>query len=145
MKKAVFLLMIVSCLSVSSCVTYNSLSDELNEGLSYYYDYDELIDNLSKVEIVALHETKGVGEITVLKTLSYEESKELLYNFSKIKHTEVVPIIGGPSAQSGTSIRVLYSDDTNEIYSRNGATDRLFGRCSSEEEFDNLIAKYLDE
>lgn len=144
MKKVCCLLVAISCLLLSSCVTYNSLSDEINERLSYYYDYDELIENLSKVEIVALHETKGIAEITVLKTFSYEESSELLYDFSKIKQTEVVPIIGGPTGQSGTSIRVWYLDGTNEIYSRDGATDRLYGRCSSEEDFDNLINKYLN-
>jgi len=141
MKKVIFLLMIVSCLSLSSCEIYNSLSNELNKMLNYYYDYDELIENLSNVEIVELNKTL-YGDIIVLKSLSYEESLELLYDFSKIEHHNF--LLGDPPVQTGISIRVWYLDGTNEVYSNAGATVSIWSWCS-EEEFDNLIAKYLDE
>ena len=142
MKKVCCLLVAISCLLLSSCLTYNDIFDKSKERYEYY-DYNELIDGLSKVEIVELPRF-SYEETVVLKELSYEESLEFLYDYSQIKQYYVVPIIGDPPQPSGVSIKIWYSDGTYDLYSKISSTASLWTQCYNGEDFDNLINKYLN-
>ena len=108
----------------------------------FYFEYNELAENLEKAEIVYVEDFiyGGTGKITVVKTLEYDEALAAINDLSKIQY--ISPLFGSPPVPDGYCLRLWYKDGTSEIYGAGGTTARWAWCLDSREKFDKLIEKY---
>ena len=126
-----------SCFSVDNFI--NLFINE--EDIAFYFDYNELAENVEKAEIVYVENFSygGSGTIIVEKTLNHETTLMLIEDFSKIQY--ISPVFGSPPEPNGYCIRLWYKDGTYEIYGVDGTTAR-WAWCTDSEQFYGLIEKY---
>ena len=105
----------------------------------YYFSYDELKNNVERVEIVEIEEW-DLENLVVLKSLDEEESDLILKELSEIKYTF---LWGDPPAPNGICLRFYYINGTEEVIGRRGTSKNGNIACS-ETEFMEMIEKFLD-
>jgi len=152
--KKIVVLVLCCCLlfSLTGCV--GSSWDEIVSLYTldyFYFEYDELVNNVEKAEIVNLNVNYSYGtkcdkidetRVEILKTFDYDTTLELLYDLSQIEYNDG-PIIGSQLPTfGGDCIRVWYLDGSYDIYDY-GTTTVVWGQCNRED-FNNLIAKYME-
>ena len=104
----------------------------------YYFSYDELKNNVERVEIVEVPEG-NLQSITTLKSLDEEESDLILKELSEIRYTY---IWNDPPRPSGICLRLYNIDGTEDVIGIYGTTiDRV--HCS-ESEFMEMIEQFVD-
>ena len=125
-----------------------------NSTNSYYYDQDELLNEVASVEF--LYAPIGTDEeFDVLGTLSGEQDDTLLVELSKIEFKEygflscVEPVEFG-----GMAIKLVYEDNSSEIIcmamtkyydSEGNETDKKWKNClEALEEWKELFAPYVE-
>ena len=118
---------------------------------SYFYDYEELKNNVVKIEIVEvdyLHWEKY--EIELIKELNSEETDKLLSELSKI---EFIYPFGSPYELRGICIYIQYNNNEFELlswrgtvfYDENGNNRGRFHRICSEEEWEALLSEFIND
>ena len=151
MKKAIQIVLVIilvlaivpTIIGVSCLVAY--ISDLASgEDTVFYFEYDELVKNLEKAEIVYVEDFSygGTGKITVVKTLEYDEALAAIKDLSKIQY--ISPLFGNPPVPDGYCLRLWYKDGTNQIYGASGTTARWAWCVDNREKFDVMINKYID-
>lgn len=104
----------------------------------YYFSYDELKNNVERVEIVEIEEW-DLKNLVVLKSLDEEESDLILKELSEIRYTY---IWNDPPRPSGICLRLYNIDGTEDVIGIYGTTiDRV--HCS-ESEFMEMIEQFVD-
>ena len=104
----------------------------------YYFSYDELKNNVERVEIVEIEEW-DLKNLVVLKSLDEEESDLILKELSEIRYTF---LWGDPPEPNGICLKLYNADGTEDIISSFGTT---VGKVScSESEFMEMIERFLD-
>ncbi len=128
MKKALSFILILMVIISTGCTSCRK---------SVYYNYDEMIEKVVKVEIVEVSNTKG-DKTKVLKTLDESLIDDFLYDLCQIEF--VVP--WGRGSLGGTSFCVYYNDVEYEII--NYSYNRINGVLTTcdREEFEALVNKY---
>ena len=101
--------------------------------LEHYYDYNDLIENVEKVEIINITD----GRKEVLKALSEEEMEEFFQDLSEIKYTTIA--YGSKPEVSGIAVELYYKNGETEVF--NWA--RRTSTCNKYE-FAKMLEKYLD-
>ena len=125
------------------CATAWLIIDINEQKAGFTFSYDELVDNIEKVEIVYVENYSSGDDkkIEVIKTLDYETSLLLIKDFSEVKY---ISPFGTPPEPYGECIRLWYKDGNYEIYCSNGTSERI-AWCYGEEEiqkFEQIISKY---
>ena len=105
----------------------------------YYFSYDELKNNVERVEIV---EVPGgnLQSITTLKSLDEEESDLILKELSEIQY---MFCWGDPPSPNGICLNLYYADGTEEVIGWCGTSQNRNIECS-ESEFMGMIEQFLD-
>ena len=110
------------------------------EAFIHQYDYDDISENLTKAEIVFYERD---GSISVIyKSLEYDESLNLLNDYSQLYFDAEIPLVGGPAPHYGKSIRAYYKDGSCRIFTMMGETTQSWAHCN-EDEYLKIIDKYL--
>ncbi len=127
-----------SCFRIDNFI--NCFIDE--KDFAFYFEYNELAENVDKAEIVYVEDFSygGTGTIIVEKTLDYETTLMLIEDLSKIQY--ISPVFGSPPEPNGYCIRLWYKDGTYEIYGVDGTTARWAWCIDNSEQFYELIEKY---
>lgn len=129
MKKLFVSILVVLCFLLIGCNT------DCYERV--YYNYDEMIAKVVKVEVVEVSYEKG-DKTAVLKTLDESEIDDFIYDLCQIEF--FVP--WGYPPLAGTSFCVYYNDiDYEIINSSHNRINGLLTRCDRNE-FEALINKY---
>ena len=103
-----------------------------------YFSYDELKNNVERVEIVEV--STDSQSITILKSLDEEESDLILKELSEIRYTYIWN--DPPDIPSGICLRLYNIDGTVDLIGIYGTTiDRI---CCSELEFMEMIEQFVD-
>ena len=103
-----------------------------------YFSYDELKNNVERVEIVEV--PTDSQSITILKSLDEEESDLILKELSEIRYTYIWN--DPPDIPSGICLRLYNIDGTVDLIGIYGTTiDRI---CCSESEFMEMIEQFVD-
>jgi len=105
----------------------------------HYYDYKDISDNLTKAEIVFYEYDGSVSAI--IKSLEYDESLDLLYDYSQLYFKEDMPVYGGPKSHYGKAIRAFYTDESCRIFTVRGEITQSWAICD-ETEYLSIIDKY---
>ena len=142
---------LISCLTVLFLLTSCEEIVDLFKTEEFYYDFDEISQNVEKVELIKLagavhfNEIKDLkeSEIQILKTLDYDKTLELLKDVSSFKYVDGPFVYNGPVYFDERCVRVWYLDGTFEIYSSR-ITSLKWGRTSYPE-FQEMLDKYLQE
>ena len=105
----------------------------------YYFSYDELKNNVERVEIVEIP-GGDLKKMNVLKSLDEEESDLILKELSEIRYTYIWN--DPPDIPSGICLRLYNIDGTVDLIGLYGTTiDRI---CCSESEFMEMIEQFVD-
>ena len=124
---------------------------------SFYYDYEEMKDEIEKIEIINIHQYDGTlypdkdKDCDLLKILIGEEKDELLLDLSKIKITF---FHGSPNySPVGLCLKLYYEDQTYGFmnhytffkFNKDG-TKYVYSKNAHalEEEFNNLLSKFIE-
>ncbi len=156
MKKIIALLCCFAFLFVlTSCDNdfVNSVVDAVI-GHTFYYEYDEISQNVEKAEIINLTadytyssaftiDKIDESDVEILKTLDYEKTLELLQDFCQIEYAEGPFVYNGLPIFDEICIRVWYSDGTGDLYS-SSITTLAWGSCGWKD-FRDLTNKYLEQ
>ena len=156
MKKIIALLCCFTFLFVlTSCDNdfANSVVDAVI-GHTFYYEYDEISQNVEKAEIINLTadytyssaftiDKIDESDVEILKTLDYEKTLELLQDFCQIEYAEGPFVYKGLPIFDEICIRVWYSDGTGDLYS-SSITTLAWGSCGWKD-FRDLTNKYLEQ
>ena len=106
---------------------------------SRYFSYDELKNNVERVEIVEIP-GGDLKKMNVLKSLDEEESDLILKELSEIRYTYIWN--DPPDIPSGICLRLYNIDGTVDLIGIYGTTiDRI---CCSESEFMEMIEQFVD-
>lgn len=164
MKKAI----ISTILTIFLIFTY-CLMSACDPG-SYAFDYDELKENIVKIEFINydVSETKEVrkveeilnfdeSKVEVLKVLEEEECDAFLVDLSEIHFQIRDSLTRYCTSAKGTSIRLVYEDNKFLIigfsdwtsnfvteFNSDGTPTDLILRFTGPSEFDALVDKYLN-
>ena len=150
--KRIFVLLIAFCLilAITSCASIKRSIAKYEE--PFYFDYAEIIEDMSYVEIVEMTYDKNSDSVQseCLKKLSYEESLSFLSDFCKISYCKRFPFFGGPERPTnGTCFKVWYNYEAEkdaaeyEIFSYSSTSLTWYASCSKEQ-YNSLISQYLD-
>ena len=108
------------------------------------FPFHQEVAEITSVEIVEAQSSK---EFTVKCSVSSDEIDDFIVKLQKIKFGKS---IGDPISIHGNAIKITYANDDYEIithfaseYVENDVAYLLFVYCD-EEEFNDLISKYLD-
>ena len=153
MKKIIALLCCFAFLFVlTSCDSdfVNSVVDFI--GHTFYYEYDEISQNVEKAEIIKLTadysyfsiDRVDESDVEILKTLDYEKTLEILQDFSQIEYADGLFVYNGPPSFDEICIRVWYLDGTFDIYC-SSITTLAWGNCADIQDYYKLIDKYLEQ
>ena len=149
MKKVIVSL---SCFAVLFLLTSCEAFVDVFKIERFYYDFDEISQNVEKAEIIKLPhsdvfydeiEDLEESEIEILKTLSYDETLELLKDLSQIQYTDGPFVYNGPPRIDEKCVRVWYLDGTFEIFS--GEITTLEWGSADHREYIKLLNKYLEQ
>ena len=118
---------------------------------TFYYEFEEISQNVERAEIIKLAEDVHLSEINdlkeseiqILKTLDYDKTLELLKDISVFMYADGPFVYNGPVYFDERCVRVWYLDGTFEVYSSH-LTTLAFGRTSYPE-FQEMLEKYLEE
>ena len=105
----------------------------------YYFSYDELKNNVERVEIVEIEEW-DLKNLVVLKSLDEKESDLILQELSEIQY---MFCWGDPPSPNGICLSLNYIDGTEEVIGWCGTSQNRNIKCS-ESEFMEMIERFLD-
>ena len=149
MKKIIALLL---CLSALFCLTSCDAIIDRFKTVYFYYDFEEISQNVEKAEIIQLPHSDifldeidnlEESEIEILATFNYDRTMELLQDFSQIQYFDSLFLYNGPPRFGEKCIRVWYLDGTFDIYSSQITTVRW--GCTHRVDFYGLINRYLEQ
>lgn len=138
MKKLSIIIIFVLLISLVGCIG------------NYYYNYEDLKESVEEVEIIEItNEGKTIEDFKFIRKLNDEEKDEFMQDLAKI---EFVYPFGDPyDFKDGIAFRIGYCNQEYEIISE--LTTKRYKedieiswrkRNCSEEDFENLISKYLN-
>ena len=105
----------------------------------YYFSYDELKNNVKRVEIVEIEEW-DLQNLVVLKSLDEKESDLILQELSEIQY---MFCWGDPPSPNGICLSLNYIDGTEEVIGWCGTSQNRNIKCS-ESEFMEMIEQFVD-
>jgi len=119
---------------------------------SYYYNYEEMKNNVIKIEIVDMFQnTSNVhNNIILLKALDDDEADRFL---SELSETEFIIRSGTPHEMGGTSIMIYYNNGDIKIISRllsslyNADGKNIGGdnKICKEDDWNTLLSKFVND
>lgn len=130
MKKILCVFLVVICLLFSSCGKIQAVK---------YHKYEVISNNAERVEII--YEDIESEKVVIIKELNYEDSLNLLKEFSKIKYTGGLLYIGPPTREYGLNFRVKLKEDLGYV---NYSPRFSILTCNYDEYYD-LICKYCPD
>lgn len=118
-------------------------------GCTHQYNYNDLMDNATKIEIVKKKYHNNHMDSILIKKLSNEEAKEILSDLAEIEFKTSfgmeLPVLGEYGIKvynkDGSYRIIFYNSSFVDKDNKNISVKRW--KCS-EEEFDNLIFKFID-
>ena len=131
------LFMIIIILSLSGCK-------------KHYYDDDVLSDDITSIEILKLAYPQSEFEAELIRTLNDEEMELLLSELSTVKFRSMIGMELPNLGEYG--IKIISKDGTYQIitfsssfnYNNTGKKTSTRRWECSEEEFNNLVLKYIE-
>ena len=108
-------------------------------GCKYRFDYEELVKNVQKIEIIEYN--SETEEEKLLTTIAESVQKELLLDLSELDYSY---FYGPPARPDGRCIKLIYYNDSFEIVSWYGTTKNRLINCN-QISFEEMLRKYYSD
>lgn len=108
-------------------------------GCKYRFDYEELVKNVQKIEIIEYN--SETEEEKLLTTIAESVQKELLLDLSELDYSY---FYGPPKWPDGRCIKLIYTNDSFEIISWYGTTKKQLIKCN-QISFEEMLQKYYSD
>lgn len=134
-KKIYCILLVVLTIGLSACAK------------NFKYEYDKMIKEVEKIEIVFVNQFYPEKDIELLKDLDETEMKECLFELSKFNFKE---LYGAPSNIKHYCIKIYYINGDYEFVSNktaqklNSSNSFVYQKNINFDDIENFISNYVD-
>lgn len=108
-------------------------------GCKYRFDYEELVKNVQKIEIIDYDSFSK--EEKLLTIISKSDHNQFLLDLSQIEYNY---FLGDPPTVKGYCIKLIYPNDDYEIITWAGTSKQGFIQCNKSL-FDEMLQKYYSD